>query len=194
MKKNLLRKFVYLILFVLLAGCFIYISEKYKDNSKERIITINDYYKELDKETYEVIGGSKFISLIKKGKNVIIIGSNTSKWANEYVKYVNEVIEELDIDKVYYYDINNDKAQKNSNYYEIKNLLKGSLTSTDGSNSNLLAPSFYIIENNKVLYYNTETVAMKNTETPAEYWQEDVKNEFFTEITNALIKYYLNKE
>mgnify|MGYP003299276226 CR=1 FL=1 len=94
----------------------------------------------------------------------------------------------------YHYDINNDKAQLNSNYYAIVNLLKGSLVTTDGTDSNLLAPSFYIIKDGKVLYYNTDTVAMKNTEKPSKYWTEEEKQEFNTEITNAINKYYLNNK
>ena len=194
MKKRLLRKIVYLILFVALAGCFIYISEKYKDNSKEVIITITDYHKKFNEDIYEVIGGRKFISLIQDGNSIILIGSKTSNWSKYYAEIINETITELEIDKVYYYDINNDKAQKNSNYYEIKNLLKGSLTTTDGSNSNLLAPSFYIIKDGKVAYYNIDTVAMKNTTKPEDYWTNDKKMEFSTEIKDAINKYYLNNK
>jgi hypothetical protein len=194
MKKNLLRKAIYLVLFIALTGCFIYISEKYKDNSKEVKITITDYHKDFNKDTYEVIGGNKFISLLQNGNSIILIGSKTSDWSKYYAENINKVIEELEISKVYYYDINNDKSQKNSNYYEIKKLLKGSLTTTDGSNSNLLAPSFYIIKDGKVAYYNTDTVAMKNTEEPKNYWNEEQKIAFNSEIKDAINKYYLNNK
>ena len=195
MKKNLLRKFVYLILFVLLAGCFIYISEKYKDNSKPDIIEISDYYEGLNDKQYTVIGGIKFINLLENdGKHLVVIGNHKSEWSKYYVEELDKVIEVSDIKNVYHYDINNDKAQLNSNYYAIVNLLKGSLVTTDGTDSNLLAPSFYIIKDGKVLYYNTDTVAMKNTEKPSKYWTEEEKQEFNTEITNAINKYYLNNK
>lgn len=194
MKKNLFRKAIYLILFIALTGCFIYISEKYKDNSKEVKITIKDYHESFDEDVYEVIGGKKFISLIQNGTSIVLVGSKTSDWSKYYVNYINEIVTELEIGKVYYYDINNDKAQKNSNYYEIKNLLKGSLITTDGSKSNLLAPSFYIIKDGKVAYYNIDTVAMKNTEKPSSYWTEEKETEFNNEITDAINKYYLNNK
>ena len=194
MKKNLLRKAIYLILFTALTGCFIFISEKYKDNSKEVKITITDYHKSFDVDTYEVIGGTKFISLLQNSNSIILIGSKTSEWSKYYMENINKIIEELNINKVYYYDINNDKAQKNSNYYEIKRLLKGSLTTTDGSKSNLLAPSFYILKDGEIAYYNTDTVAMKNTETPENYWTEDRKLEFNNEIKGAINNYYLNNK
>lgn len=194
MKRNLLRKAIYLVLFVALTGCFIYISEKYKDNSKEVKITITDYHETFDEDVYEVIGGKKFISLIQNGTSIVLVGSKTSDWSEHYAQYINEVITELEIEKVYYYDINNDKAQKNSNYYEIKNLLKGSLITTDGSKSNLLAPSFYIIKDGEVAYYNIDTVAMKNTEKPSNYWTAEKEIEFNNEIKYAINKYYLNNK
>lgn len=194
-RKGLLRKAIYLVLFIALGVCFVLISEKYKDNSKPDIIEISDYYEGLDDKQYTVIGGVKFINLLENdGKHLVVIGNHKSEWSKYYVEELDKVIEVSDIKNVYHYDINNDKAQLNSNYYAIVNLLKGSLVTTDGTDSNLLAPSFYIIKDGKVLYYNTDTVAMKNTEIPSKYWTEEEKQEFNTEITNAINKYYLNNK
>lgn len=194
-RKGLLRKAIYLVLFVALGVCFVLISEKYKDNSKPDIIEISDYYEGLNDKQYTVIGGVKFINLLENdGKHLVVIGNHKSEWSKYYVEELDKVIEVSDIKNVYHYDINNDKAQLNSNYYAIVNLLKGSLVTTDGTDSNLLAPSFYIIKAGKVLYYNTDTVAMKNTEKPSKYWTEEEKQEFNTEITNAINKYYLNNK
>lgn len=193
-RKNILRKIIYLLLFLALGVCFIVISEKYKDNSVREKIVITDYYDNLNDDLYDVIGGIRMIKLLQEGKNMIVIGSKNSDWSKAYVTELDMAFKELDIKNVYHYDINNDKAQKNSNYYEIKELLVGSLTTTDGSNSNLLAPSFYIIDNGKVLYYNTDTVAMKNTIKPSDYWTEEKKSDFNIEITSAIKKYYLNNK
>lgn len=194
-RKGLLRKAIYLVLFIALGVCFVLISEKYKDNSKLDIIEISDYYEGLNDKQYTVIGGVKFINLLENdGKHLVVIGNHKSEWSKYYVEELDKVIEVSDIKNVYHYDINNDKAQLNSNYYAIVNLLKGSLVTTDGTDSNLLAPSFYIIKDGKVLYYNTDTVAMKNTEKPSKYWTEEEKQEFNTEITNAINKYYLNNK
>ena len=106
----------------------------------------------------------------------------------------NIVIEELELQDVYYYDIINDKAQANSNYYELIELLDGYLITTDISENNLLAPSLYIIDKGKVKYYNIETSAMKNTDKVNDYWTEEKEIEFKTEISDAINKYYLNKQ
>lgn len=191
--KSRLRKIIYIILFLAMACTFVYLSEKYASNSERKIYKINDYYSENKNEYYEVISGTKMISLLRNGKNIIFIGSSSSIYSQKYIEEIDEVFNKLKIDKVYYYDLNNDKYQKNSNYYEIKELLKGYLVATDDSDTNLLAPSLYIIDNGKVLYYNIETSAMKNNETIENYWSEEQEFIFQGEITNAINKYYLNK-
>lgn len=191
--KSIIRKIIYGFLFLIMIIAFIFLSEKYADNSKEKIMTISDYYSQITNDKYEVIRGTKLISLLDTGKHIIFIGSSTSQYANKYIEELETVLKQTNIDKIYYYDINNDKSQKNSNYYKIRELLSGSLITTDGSHNNLLAPSLYIVEDGEVKYYNIETVAMKNTDTIEKYWTPEKETEFIGEITEAINKYYLNK-
>ncbi len=191
--KSIIRKIIYAILFAAMIGCFIYLGEKYADNSEEKIETIRDYYDNEELKNFEVIYGSKMISLLKEGNHLIFIGNKKSEFSIKYIEELNNAIKELEVDKIYYYDIINDKAQKNSNYYKIVELLNGSLITTDSSNNNLLAPSFYIVDNGEVKYYNIETSAMKNNATTKEYWTIDKEINFKLEIQNAINKYYLNK-
>ncbi len=189
--KSILRKIIYAILFALMIFAFIYIGDKYTEEDKQ--LTINDYYKEVKKERYEIVNGTGMIKLLKEGKHLIFIGSKDSDYSKKYIEELDFIFEDKEIEKVYYYDIVNDKSQKNSNYYEIRDLLNGYLTTTDGSKNNLLAPSFYIIDNSEVKYYNIETVAMKNTDTVESYWTEENISRFYAEISKALDNYYLNK-
>ena len=110
----------------------------------------------------------------------------------KYIEEIDKIFNNLKIDKVYYYDLNNDKYQQNSNYYKIRELLNGYLTTTDDSDNNLLAPSLYIVNNGTVEYYNTETSTMKNTADVESYWSYEQELIFQGEVTNAINKYYLN--
>lgn len=190
--KRSLRKIIYAIFFAAMIFCFIYLGDKYTSDTQEEI-TIKDYYKNIDNKKIEIVKGQELISLLKKGKNLIIIGNKNSEYSEKYMEEINKIIIELEIDKVYYYDLINDKVQGNSNYYDIVELLDGYLVTTDTSQKNLLAPSFYIVDNGKVKYYNIETVAMKNTDTVDTYWNAEKEFSFNYEVTTAINKYYLNK-
>ena len=191
--KNIIRKIIYLIIFAAMIFCFIYLGNKYAGNSEIKTQDITDYYKNIDKDNFNVIRGGKFISLFKKGKHVIVIGNSTSEYSKKYIQEINKIIEKNNITNVNYYDIVNDKAQGNSNYYQLLELLDGYLITTDMTNSNLLSPSLYIIDNVKVKYYNIETSAMKNTYKVSDYWTSEKELEFEQNITEAINKYYLNK-
>lgn len=191
--KSIIRKIIYLIIFATMIFGFIYLGNKYAGNSEIKTLDITDYYKNIDKENFKVIRGGKFISLFKKGKHVIVIGNSNSEYSKKYIKEINEIIENNNIEGIYYYDIVNDKAQGNSNYYELLELLNGYLITTDMTENNLLSPSLYIIDNGKVKYYNVETTAMKNTDTVSDYWSTEKELEFEQELTESINKYYLNK-
>lgn len=192
--KSIIRKIIYLILFSLMILAFIYLSDKYAARSERKVMTFNDYYQNIETKRYDVIKSNTLIKYLKGDdeKHLILIGSHTSKWSKEYAKILTEVFDELNIKNVKYYNLNSDKSQKNANYYEIKELLNGSLSTTDGSENNVLAPSLYIINDGKVKYYNIDTVVMKNTTAPKDYWTEEKISKFKIEITNAINKYYLN--
>ena len=191
---KIVRKLIYFIIFAVLVAGFVYLGEKYKGNSLVKTYTITDYYPEADGELFEVVSGSRLINILKsKDSYLVLIGSSKSEYSKKYLEEIQSIAKELNIEKIEYYDLRRDKTQKNSNYYEIRKLLNGFLTTTDGSEQNLLAPSFYIIKKGKVAYYNTETVAMKNTDNVDKYWTEPKEIEFYSEITVAINKYYLNK-
>ena len=191
---KIVRKIVYFVLFAVLIVGFVYLGEKYKDNSKVKIYTIEDYYPDIDCDLFEAVSGSKLINILKdNNSHLILVGSSKSVYSQKYIIEIKNIVEELNVDKVIYYDSYNDKSQKNSNYYEIRKLLEGYLTVTDGSEKNLLAPSFYVIKNGEIKYYNTETSAMKNSDNPDKYWTEEKEIEFSSEITEAINKYYINK-
>lgn len=190
--KKHLRNFIYAVIFIAMIGCFIYLGDKYTTKEVPKI-TITDYYKNVKNNKFKIVKGRELISLLKKGKHLIVIGNKDSDYSEKYMEEINAIVTELEIDKIYYYDLINDKVQGNSNYYEIVELLDGYLVTTDTSRKNLFAPSFYIVDNGKVKYYNVEAIAMKNTDTVQTYWDQEKEFSFNYEVTNAINKYYLNK-
>jgi len=192
-KSNPIRKIIYFILFALIIGAFIYLSNKYEDLSVEKEKTFTSYYKALKSDKFEVISSNELLSYLNKGKHLIFIGNSNSPWSKKYASILTDILDELNVDASYY-DLENDKTQKNSKYYKIREELSNYLVTTDSSQNNLLAPSFYIVDNGKVKYYNIDTVAMKNTESVSVYWTKEVKDNFKLEISKNIEKYYLNNQ
>jgi len=190
--KGIIRKIIYFILIGFCIYGFIYIGNKYTKEDKNKELTINDYYEDNNYKKYEVVIGTQLVNLLRKDHNIIFIGNSNNKWSNVYKEQLDTIFTNYNIDKVYYYDIENDKVQKNSTYYKIISLLKGYLVSNDSGDSNLLSPSLYIINDGEVEYYNIDSVYVKNNQDIEEYWTYDKKVEFEVEISHALLNYYLN--
>jgi len=191
---KIVRKVIYFILFGILIAGFIYLGEKYKGNDKVVVYTIKNYYPNMEEEDFEAISGSKLINVLRdKRSHLVLIGSYKSPYSQKYIEEICLIIRTMNLDKVIYYDLTSDKSQKNSNYYEIRKLLEGNLITTDGGTRSLLSPSFYIIQDGKIVYYNVDTAAMKNTDTVENYWTQEKETEFSSEIMTAINKYYLNQ-
>ena len=62
---KIIRKIVYFILFAILILGFVYLGEKYKDNSKVKVYTIEDYYPGIGTDIFQSVSGSKLISILK---------------------------------------------------------------------------------------------------------------------------------
>ena len=188
---SIIRKIVYFILFSLIIGAFIFLSNKYENLSKSKKIDFNYYYKNIETDHFQIINANNLISYTKEGRHLIFIGNSSSKWSIKYAELLTEILKEMNLDAGYY-DIKNDKTQKNSNYYAVLEVLKNHLITTDSSNNNLLAPSFYIFTDGEIKYYNIDTVATKNSMTVKEYWKISREEEFIKEIKTNIKRYYLN--
>lgn len=190
-KFKLIRKLIYLCLFATIIGAFVYLSNKYESLSEEKTVDFSNYYDSIKTDRYKIIKANTLLKQLKSGKHVIFIGNHTSGWSEAYAYILTDCLDELNI-QISYYDLNADKNQKNSNYYTIRERLENNLVSTDDSDSNLLAPSLYIVDNGKVKYYNITTAAVKNTTKIEEYWSNYNRESFKREIKNNIKRYYLN--
>ena len=48
--KDIIRKGIYAIIFIAMLVAFVYLGNKYAGNSEVKVLTINDYYKEIKKD------------------------------------------------------------------------------------------------------------------------------------------------
>ena len=59
------------------------------------------------------------ISMLKHGTGVVYLGFPECPWCQTYVKYLNEVAKEVGVDKIYYYNILEDRTNNTEEYKEI---------------------------------------------------------------------------
>lgn len=132
---------------------------------------------------------SEIIKIMKNGTGVVYLGFPECPWCNYYVKYLNEIAMEVGLDKIYYYNILEDRKNNTEKYQEIVSLLSGNLQYDEEGNERIFVPNVSFHVDGKVIFNDYETSKdTNNKETPKEYWSD----EEITDLKNRL-KPYLEK-
>ena len=116
----------------------------------------------------------EIINILEHGTGVVYLGFPECPWCTAYVPYLNEVAKANDVDKVYYYNILNDRKDNTDNYKKMVDILKDYLKFDEEGNKRIYAPSVIAVKDGEILDFDDETAwDTKDFDTPDEYWTED---------------------
>ena len=129
----------------------------------------------------------EIINILEHGTGVVYLGFPECPWCTAYVPYLNEVAKENDVDKVYYYNILNDRKDNTDNYKKMVDILKDYLKFDEEGNRRIYAPSVIAVKDGEILDFDDETAwDTKGYKTPEEYW----KNEDLEGLKEKLAKMF----
>lgn len=168
---------------VFIAGCFsVY---KLANNKKEEDSKISDalkfkkeYQKVDDDNLFVYRNMEEIIKILENGTGIIYLGFPECPWCQAYVPYLNEVAKENGIQKIYYYNILNDRKEETDNYKKVLELLLEYVEYDDEGNKRIYAPTVIFVSSGKIIGMDSETAKdTKGYEKPEDYWTSDrVKN------------------
>lgn len=128
----------------------------------------------------------EIIKLMKYGTGVVYLGFPECPWCQTYAKYLNEVAKEVGVDKIYYYDILEDRTNNTEFYKEIVSILGDNLEHDDEGNLRIFVPNVSFHVGGKIIGNDLETANdTKGFESPKDYWT----TEEITELKNTLTTY-----
>lgn len=120
----------------------------------------------------------EIIKIMENGTGVVYLGFPECPWCQAYVGYLNEVAQDVGIEKIYYYNILNDRAENTEDYQKMVAILEEYLEYDAEGNRRIYVPnvSFHvkgeIIGNDLETAYDTHGFS-----DPSEYWtEEEVKD------------------
>lgn len=126
------------------------------------------------------------IKLMKYGTGVVYLGFPECPWCQTYAKYLNEVAKEIGVDKIYYYNILEDRTNNTEFYQEVVSILGDNLEHDDEGNSRIFVPNVSFHVSGKIIGNDLETAKdTKGFENPSDYWTTDE----VTELKNTLTTY-----
>lgn len=178
MKKKIMersKKNVYIIfgiiavLILIISLSFLFKKDKMSDAerfAKEYDFTVNNVfvYRNLD----------EINKILENGTGVVYLGFPECPWCKGYVPYLNEVAINEHLDKIYYFNILNDRKNNTSGYKKTVQLLNDYLKYDNEGNKRIYVPAVIAVNNGKIVGFDDESsFDTKGYETPEEYWKNE---------------------
>ena len=178
-----------LLLVVVGAVLFIILNKDNKETDAQKFM--KEYTEVGEDNVFVYRTSEEVIKLIKHGTGVVYLGFPECPWCQTYVKYLNEVAKEVGIDKIYYYNILEDRTKDTDTYKEIVSLLKNNLEYDDEGNPRIYVPNVSFHINGKIIGNDFETAKdTKGFETPQEYWTDDEVEDLKNRLTDYMEAVY----
>lgn len=121
---------------------------------------------------------NEIISILNNGTGIIYLGFPECKWCQAYVPYLNEVAKEFNLEKIYYFNILEDRKNNTKEYLQIVDILKDYLNYDEEGKKRIYVPTVIAIKEGKIIGFDDETsLDTKNLDNPKDYWtNEEVKD------------------
>lgn len=113
----------------------------------------------------------EIVRIMEHGTGVVYLGFPECPWCQSYVVYLNEVAKEEGLDRIYYYNMREDRKENNERYQKLVSILKGKLQFDEEGNERIYTPNISFHIDGKIIGNDYET--SKDThdlEKPEEYW------------------------
>ena len=124
-------------------------------------------------------------NILENGTGLIFLGFPECPWCRGYAPIINEIAKQKKLEKVYYFNIKNDREDNTKLYQKTVKLLGDNLRYDDEGNRRIYAPSLIAVKNGKIVGFDdTRYWNNKSYETPEEFWNK----EDLTSMKEKLVK------
>lgn len=189
MKKKLLITIS--ILFVsLLFGC----TKENLDNETDALKFAKEYTKLTSDNYFVYKDKEEVIKILEHGTGLLYIGFPECPWCQAYVPTLNEVADIEGLEKIYYYNVLEDRKNNTEEYKKIVNILQDYLRYDEEGNKRIYVPAVIAVIDGEIVGFDDETsYDTKGLDDPEEYWTEDELSDLKDRLTTMINKVIDNK-
>lgn len=186
----LISSIVFILLITLLVLFLVFKKNKINKNIDEEKIKFAEEYKTTKDNVFTYRTIEEINKILKNGTGLVFLGFPECPWCRGYVPIINEVAKKEGLEKIYYFNIYEDRKNNTDEYQEMVKLLKGFLRYDDEGNERIYAPSLIAVKNGKILEFDdTRYWDNKKYDSAEEFWQSaDLKpmKEKITKMINEV--------
>jgi len=131
----------------------------------------------------------EIIKILENGTGVVLLGFPECPWCQRYAVYLNEVAKELDYDKIYYFNILEDRKNNTEDYQNIVSIISDYLQYDEEGNKKVYVPAVIGLNKGEIVGFDDETAwDTKGFETPNDYWNDEAVNTLKDKLETMLIQ------
>lgn len=187
--KNTWQMIIYLIIFALLIGAFIYLGTlDYDETLPDNEEFAQEFSLVSEDNVFKYATASDVLMAANGAKGIVLFGTS-NEWVNYYANIVNKVAMNLGIDEIYYYDFVKNRQDNNGTYETIVEKLHDYVTYNDYGVAEIYAPSLLVVSGDEVLLFDTETSFVQGDIAPSEYWNSFNEEQKMRELSEVFSKY-----
>ncbi|MBQ7031108.1 MAG: hypothetical protein IJN13_01895 [Bacilli bacterium] len=189
--KSKTQMITYMFLYVLCIALFIIIGQiDFQKDIDTESKKFHSLYNMVEEDNLYVFSDATDVLSIVDGKSgVVLMGFPTNKWMNYYASILNDVAKEVGIDKIYYYDFQNDREESNGTYETIVNKLKVYVPTDDRGIQDIQSPTVIVVKKGEVIGYFDDTSIVRGTVTPEVYYNDNQQAITYEGFKTALLEY-----
>ncbi len=187
-RMSLVQKISYVVIFILLIVAFIYLGTKdygAVSNAIPDSLRFTEEFGISQDNVFVYKNRSQILEALNHDSAFIFMASSINEWSSYYASLLNDVAHKENVKEIYYYDFYADRLNNNRYYENIVDYLSSYTTILDDGSSDIYSPTFVIVKNGKVLFFDNETAVMSGEHTIKEYWTTSRVNSKKESLANA---------
>ena len=191
MKKKLL--IVISIIIIIGGGILLYfvINNKNSENNSDNVKFAKEYTEVGEDNVFVYKDIDEIINILKYGTGVVYLGFPECPWCQAYVKYLNDAAKEANIEKIYYFNILEERKNNTEKYQKIVSIVGDNLQRDDEGNLKVFVPNVSFVVDGKIVGNDYETsLDTKGFEKPNDYWTTEDVNRLNNTLTGYMKEVY----
>lgn len=136
----------------------------------------------------------EIIKILKHGTGVVYLGFPECPWCQSYVPMLNEVADIEGLEKIYYFNVLEDRKNNTEEYQQMVNLLNDYLQYDDEGNKRIYVPAVIVVSKGEIVGFDDETsYDTKGFDNPEDYWTDAEKSDLKKKLTTMVNEVLDNK-
>lgn len=189
MKKKLIIIISAIVVIGMIVGLYFVLDNNKEESDNVKFASIYTEVSEDNVFVYRDV--DEIINILKYGTGVVYLGFPECPWCQRYVKYLNETAKEVGIEKIYYFNILEDRENNTEEYQEIISILGDNLQRDEEGNLRVFVPNVSFVVNGKIVGNDCETsLDTKGFDDPDDYWDDEEVSELKDTLSGYMKEVY----